>query len=126
MSMERSDKEHNMELVKETMLAYFAEHGKLPSARILEELTGLHKNTVQKHVRSMKFEPLKSPFRLLTPAVLEAIYKRVVNTGDPVAAKLWLQVMEGWKEKSEQDVKHTGNVGITFNYIAPEKPDGTD
>jgi hypothetical protein len=123
MSKERIDKERNRELIKETMLAYFAEHGKMPSSHDLHELTGIHYNTVLKHVKEMKFEPLKSPFRLLTPAVLEALYKRVTTTGDPVAAKLWLQVMEGWKEKSEQDVKHTGNVGLTFNYVAPPKPD---
>ena len=48
---------------------------------------------------------------------------------DAVAAKLWMQLVEGFSEKTQQE--HSGNVavGMTFNYVAPAAPQpegGTD
>ncbi len=41
---------------------------------------------------------------------------------DAAAAKLWVQLVEGFTEKSEK--KHTGEVGLklNFNYVAPAPP----
>jgi hypothetical protein len=147
MKESRSDKERNRELVQETMVKYYADHGKFPTSKVLQEFTGLHFNTVCKHMKNIKFEPMKNPLRLMTPDVLAAIYRRAVGfeedathfssyegmvtetpyikkiAPDVSAQKLWLQVMEGWKEKSEQDVKHSGSVGFALNYVVPENPD---
>ncbi len=41
---------------------------------------------------------------------------------DAAAAKLWVQLVEGFSEKTEKN--HTGEVGLTlnFNYVAPPTP----
>ena len=33
-----------------------------------------------------------------TPDVIAAVYARIMKTGDPMAARLWLQYIQGWAE----------------------------
>jgi DNA-binding transcriptional ArsR family regulator len=39
---------------------------------------------------------------------------------DTAAAKLWFQLVEGYREKTETEVKAPG--GFTFNYVVPTDP----
>ncbi|MDA2921688.1 phBC6A51 family helix-turn-helix protein [Patescibacteria group bacterium AH-259-L07] len=39
-----------------------------------------------------------------TPNVIQAIYQKILKYGNAQEAKLWLQFIEDWKEKSEVDV----------------------
>jgi len=44
-----------------------------------------------------------------TPDVIAAIYGRIVQKGDPMAAKLWLQYIQDWAEKREEtQIKEVG------------------
>lgn len=49
-----------------------------------------------------------------------------VKNGEPWAIKMVLQTIgkdRGYSERQEHEVKHSGGIGLTFNYIAPDKPE---
>jgi DNA-binding transcriptional ArsR family regulator len=92
-----------------------------------------------------------NPFQVLTPTVILKLYERAVGyqhqaekiltvagpkgegssverheytehyPPDVAAAKLWVQLVEGFKEKTETE--HTGSVGFNFTYQAPAPPE---
>lgn len=90
-------------------------------------------------------------FQALTPSVVLKLYERAVGYShqavkhmsrslgagcgsqieeieytehfapDTAAAKLWFQLVEGYREKTETEVKTPG--GFTFNYVVPANPE---
>lgn len=41
-----------------------------------------------------------------TPNVIAALYRKAIKEGNAFEAKLWLQYIEGWKEKTEVDQRN--------------------
>ncbi len=145
----RYDREMNQLAIKEAFLALIAELGRRPTVAEICERSGLSDKVVRNALKTIRFEALKSPLRILTDDVLIKIFQRATGyeheavkiflsknpkvtkteegtivseepilvpytehyPPDPTAAKLWLQVVEGWTEKQEH--KHSGEVKIT-------------
>ena len=89
-------KEATEYLIRECFARKVSEEGKKPQAKEIAKELNLHFNTVTKYLKDIKFEPAKDELRVLTPKVLEAIYKSA-EAGNSGAQKLWLEVMEGQK-----------------------------
>ena len=47
-----------------------------------------------------------------TPNVMASLYNRALKEGNAAEVKLWMQIIEDWKEKSEQETK-----GIMKHYV---------
>ncbi len=69
-----------------------------PTILEIAEKTGLNRNTISKHSKDIKLETyINSSLRSLTPDVLVSIYNSA-RKGVPASQKLWVQLMEGWRE----------------------------
>lgn len=67
---------------------------------------GVHENTLSKWRRDPKFweevrEGVKTWNKDRLPNVMAALYKTILTKGSGVEAKLWLQWVDNWKEKTE-------------------------
>ena len=86
--------------------------GKLKRKPTIDEVANdcnLSHNTIDKHIKSLKFNPLKHPLRMLTDDVLISIVNSC-KKGKSASQKLWMQLIEGWSER--QIMEHTGEVNI--------------
>lgn len=107
---ERKDKEANHRVIRDAFLDILKDKVKAPTIKELEAATGLSHNTIKAHLKELKFEPEQSPWRMLSPEILEAIYKSAIslNPGSQADRKLWMQLVEGWSEKTSTDVTSGG------------------
>ena len=89
--------------IKEALLEFLNETGTLPTQEQLSEITGINRGRISQLMKEVDF--LTDAFQikelqLMTPKVLESIYRAATSRIAPnmTAAKLWLQVVHGWKE----------------------------
>lgn len=110
----RQDFEFNQAKIREAFIELLKEKkGRRPTRVELSERTGIHFNTIQKHLRGIDFSGLLADdqkiFRVLTDDIILAIYRAGMK-GNPSAQKLWMQYVEGWTEK--QETKHSGAITV--------------
>lgn len=104
-----------------------AKDGKMPSAREIHEATGIHIKTVYSHL-PLKLNEITPSLSSHTADVLAGLANQA-KKGNVSAAKLWLQVVEGWNEKSVADSskeggksKSSNNISVVFqNFEEPKK-----
>lgn len=97
----RKDAEFNAQIIRAAFLKLITtKNGRKPTYEELAEATGLNRATVVRHVRRLKFEPEKSIFRVLTEDVIISIYQGAAK-GSTRDKKLWLQLFEGFMEKTD-------------------------
>ncbi|HYX08431.1 MAG TPA: hypothetical protein VE912_17000 [Bacteroidales bacterium] len=99
----RKDFEFNNVLVRNAFLEIFNETGRKPKLVELADKTGLHFETIRSHVNELQFTPQSDTMRVLTPDVIASLARQCIG-GDVRAIKLWMQILEGWKESSEIDL----------------------
>lgn len=57
-------------------------------------------DTICKHLQELEFEPTAHPLRIFTDQVILAIARSAIK-GSSASQKLFMQVMEGWREGQE-------------------------
>ena len=90
-------------------LEFRTEYPTFPTAEDISEKTGFPVAKVKKILRSINTENFRDSLHFLTPNVLLGVY-RSSQDGNAQAAKLWLQYVEEWEEKS----KSTGDLSGTL------------
>ena len=55
-------------------------------------------------VINLKKEEMKKWFSKSTPNIILALYRKAIEEGDAARVKLWMQIIEEWKERSEWDL----------------------
>lgn len=90
----------NQAIIQNTYIALIQELKRCPTTLELSEKANLSTKTIDNHVKQLKFEPQTNPLRSLTPDVLLAIAESA-KKGSSASQKLWMQIMEGWTERSE-------------------------
>jgi hypothetical protein len=112
--LQRIDTEANSGLIRNAYIEILKEKkGKRPTVADLCGKTGLASTSVKKHLKSLSFKELSEDvalWRVLTDDVILAIYRSAVQKLNPQAQKLWMQVVEGWNEKSE--TKLSGEIKV--------------
>lgn len=101
--------DRNQQLLQETYIKLLQELKRCPTILEVSKCVNLSRKTIRLHVKELKFEPSESPLRTLTPDVLASIYSSA-RKGSAQSQKLWMQIMEGWSEKT--DVNLSGGVKI--------------
>jgi|SRR5690606_11326964 len=103
--------ENNQAAIRDAVLLLLKEKKRKPTKREICEHTGLSYPTVRKHLRELdkrgfgsKHHKKDNLLRTLTDDVKLSIYNSAMK-GNPAAMKLWLQVMEGFTEKTESKVE---------------------
>lgn len=99
----RVEWDRNHVLIKSTYVQLIKDLQRLPTQTEVGKACGLSRETVHKHFDTLKFEPLKHPARVLTDQVVLSIAQSSFK-GKSASQKLWMQVMEGWVEKTETEV----------------------
>lgn len=106
----RADWEHNHETIAEAFFKHIRAFGRPPTTRALKESTGLSAVTIDNHMKelnSISLEERVKGFKVITGEVISSTALKA-KTGDTNAAKLFLQVVEKFKEGKELEV--SGNV----------------
>jgi len=119
----RRDKQSNRDCIREQFLAYIEEHHKAPTYRELAKRVGVAKKTIERHMKEIDFGSGDSTFRVLTPEVVKAIYLSAIsgNAGTSSDRKLWMQLFEGFNERTTTTMKFDPEQAIkTFESIFPK------
>jgi len=80
--------------------------------------------TIQKHLHTLVFELRKHPLRILTDDVLLAIVNSA-RKGSTGSQKLWMQLTEGWSEKTiteYEGLEKIGEIILTTRSKTNDKP----
>lgn len=94
--------EANDIILKDAFYKYIVDNKKSPSIQKLAEITNLNYNTVTKHLAELDFNiDIKPKFKLLTDKVIMRLGMEAIKTGRAPEVKLFNQLIEDWKEKSE-------------------------
>lgn len=108
---DRTDYEFNHTLITDAFAKILLRTKRKPMLRELAEETGLHINTIDYHLKNLKFEPAN--FKAVTDKVVSALSFQAMK-GEPRSVKLYLQFVEGFRES--QQLEHSGSLieKITF------------
>jgi hypothetical protein len=100
--------EANHAAIRDAYVRLIGDLKRRPTTDELAQMTTLSPATIQNHLKKLKFEPIAHPLRVLTDDVLISIHASAVD-GNAASQKLWMQVMEGWRESNivEAQVDHT-------------------
>lgn len=85
-------------LVHEGFMQYVKRYETAPSVEELADILDLDPRTVRSGIKSMNFDPIEHPLRVLTPDIILSIADSA-KRGSVQAQKLWLQIFEGFSEE---------------------------
>ena len=118
---ERFDYTTNHQLIENAIFEHLMKHMVTPSYRQIAEATKLSEMTIKRHSADINLGNLLPTYKQLTPKVMRGLLIRGAK-GDAAAAKLWMQVVEGLKDKV--DHHHGGevvNLGNTTDEATKKK-----
>jgi len=102
----RIDWARNQAVIQQAYIELIRSLKRCPTVLEVSQKVNLSINAIDRHIKQMKFQPLQSPMRSLTPDVLASIYNSA-RKGQSASQKLWLQVMEGWSETQVLEFKNS-------------------
>ena len=105
---ERADWLRNHELILYHSTKYLCEHLRFPSSVKLQELTGIHKETVKRHLKDYDQERRKKKYSVNLDAVTARLIKDVIETGDKGKAELLFKYVANWSERLS--LEHSGRI----------------
>lgn len=118
---QRSDWERNHQKIQDAYLAIFAETKRIPTFEETAKRCNLSRQTVWRHSCNLKLEDVIPSVKIRTGRVLHGIAS-AAEKGDASCAKLFMQLVYGWKEKTEHSGSITVFDGIKFTVV--EKVNG--
>ena len=110
-SAKRTDWEANHIIIYDAYVKAFNDRGRPPIQSEIAEVTGLHRDTVAAHLKSSSLSKLIPSLRPQTLLILQGLAKRAYK-GYAAEVKLWLQVVESWKETTVLDVEKESRSAI--------------
>jgi len=96
----RADWERNHRDILNAYLLLFQEKKGVPTMEEVAERCNLSRNTVWRHSDGLKLEEVAAQFRLRATSVLHGIASGA-EKGDASCARLYAQLVFGWKESTE-------------------------
>jgi len=102
--------EINHQIIRDAYVTLIASLERKPTYKEVSEDCGLSINTIKKHIDELKFNPVKSPLRILTEDVIMSIANSAME-GSHGSQKLWMQILEGWSERTV--LEHEGKIDVT-------------
>ena len=93
----------NHSLIRDSYVKLIKELERKPTIAEVSKDCNLSHNTIDSHIKELRFDPLKHPLRMLTEDVMLAIEDSAKN-GSSASQKLWMQICEGWSEKTINEI----------------------
>jgi len=115
---QRIDWFNNQALIQSAYVNLIIKLKRCPTVLEISEEVNLSITTINAHIAKMKFEPLQSPMRSLTPDVIASIYT-AARKGQSASQKLWMQLMEGWSESTNMNI--TGSIEERIHNMGEEE-----
>ena len=100
----------NHSIIRDSYVKLIKELERKPTISEVVEDSGLSRTTIKKHLKELKFNPVKSPLRILTEDVIMSIANSAMD-GSHGSQKLWMQILEGWSERTV--LEHEGKIDVT-------------
>lgn len=104
LSSERFDYTVNHQIIEDAVFDHLVHNLRWPTYNQLVEKTGFCHMTIKRHRKDINLQNFVSDYKTITPTVMRALGLKACK-GDARAAKLWLQVVEGFRDKI--DLEHT-------------------
>ena len=89
----------NHHIIRDSYVKLIKDFKRKPTIAEVSKDCNLSHNTIDKHIKELKFDPLKHPLRMLTEDVILSIANSA-KRGSSASQKLWMQIAEGWSEKT--------------------------
>lgn len=93
----RADGEYNHQVIRQAYVDLIKKLKRRPSFAEVAAYTDLSVPTIARHIKDLKFEPLKHPLRVLTDDILLSVANEA-RKGKYWHSRLWFQLAEGWSE----------------------------
>lgn len=106
----RRDWEYNHELLAEAFMKHIMVHGRPPTYAALHRDTGFAIDTIKRHLDELDKKTLGKrlrKFKVLTGDIIASLSLKA-KQGDTQAAKLYLEIVEQFKEGKEIDLTMNG------------------
>lgn len=100
----------NHQIIRDAYVNLIANLERKPTYKEVSEECNLSIKTIKKHIDMLKFNPSKHPLRILTEDVIMSIANSATG-GSHGSQKLWMQLLEGWSEKTI--IEHEGQIDLT-------------
>ena len=101
--------ELNHSLIRNSYIKLIKNLKRKPTILEVSKDCNLSTNTIDKHIKELKFDPLKHPLRILTEDVILSIVNSA-KKGSSASQKLYMQICEGWSER--QIFEHEGEINL--------------
>jgi len=101
--------ELNHQIIRDSYVKLIKELERKPTYAEVSKDCNLSHVTIEKHIKSLKFNPSKHPLRILTDDVILSIIGSA-RDGSSASQKLYMQICEGWTEK--QIMEHEGELNL--------------
>ena len=101
--------DYNHSIIRDSYVKLIKELERKPTYAEVSKDCNLSHVTIEKHIKSLKFNPAKHPLRILTEDVIMSIAGSAMD-GSHGSQKLWMQIIEGWSER--QVIKHEGQIDL--------------
>ncbi|NQU87294.1 MAG: hypothetical protein HQ541_16190 [Mariniphaga sp.] len=108
----------NHQIIRDSYVKLIKNLKRKPTIAEVSKDCNLSHNTIDKHIKELKFNPLKHPLRILSDDVILSIVNSA-KKGSSASQKLWMQICEGWTEK--QVIEHEGEIITGIEYITPNE-----
>jgi len=117
----RADWEANDVIIMKSFKKLMKKLDTIPNYVQIAEDTGLNYETIRRHMKEFSFDIVKEQVQNLTPDVMKAIYESA-SRGNSQAQKLWVQVVNDWKESQNHNLT-VNSWAEAMNNLLQEKKD---
>lgn len=95
--------------IRDAYLQFWQEHKSFPTQLQVSEICKLSRQSVNNHLRELKLDDITPGHKVEAEEILRGIAASA-KKGDSSSAKLWFQLVFGWREKIEHEGSLTLNV----------------
>lgn len=114
--------EYNHAKIRDSYVKLIKKLARKPTFTEVAEDCGLSRTTVDAHIKTLEFKPLKHSMRILTEDIILSIANSA-KKGSSASQKLWMQICEGWTEKTINEIPGIDKIGELI--ITSVKKNGT-
>ena len=114
----------NHGIIRDSYVKLIKDLKRKPTYDEVSKDTRLSINAIKRHIDELKFEPLRHPLRVLSEDVLISIANSA-KKGSSASQKLWMQLTEGWTEKTISEIPGLDKIGeliLTTRSKSNDKP----
>lgn len=101
--------------IENAILQHLKQRKVLPTQGQLAETLGLSRKTICLHLKEINLQNFMPNYKSLSPRVMLGLLSKAL-TGNPLAVKLWMQIVEGFSEKTTSVLTDPDGRGIFENY----------